>query len=151
MKALIKTVLVLVGCLSMAPALAQPPKAPSQGPSAADTIKQIEKEWADAMVVVDMNKLSQIIADDWTEGYPGKFSTKADFLAGVKSGKHKIESYEFGPREVTVFGNVAVLQGNITETRIADGKPTTFRVAYMDVWAKRGDKWVVVRSHAKKL
>ncbi len=151
MKALIKTVLVLVGCLSMDPALAQPPRAPSQGPSVADTVKQLEQEWTDAMIVVDMDKLNEIVADDWVEGYPGKIATKGDFLAAVKSGKHKLETCEFGPRDVKVFGNVAVLQGSVTETRIADGKPSTFRVAYMDVWVKRGDKWMVVRSLAKKL
>jgi ketosteroid isomerase-like protein len=151
MKALIKTVLVLVGCLSMDPALAQPPKAPSQDPSVADTIKQLEQDWVDGMIEADVDKLSRIIADDWIHGYPGKFMTKARFLAEVKSGKQKLTACEFGPRDIKVFGDVAVLQGSVTETRIADGKPVTFRVAYMDVWVKRGDKWMVVRSHAKKL
>jgi len=50
-----------------------------------------------------------------------------------------------------VLGNVAVLQGSVTETRIVDGKPSTFRVNYMDVWVKRGDRWMVYRSHATKM
>ena len=103
------------------------------------------------MIVVDIPKLSQIVADDWISGYPGKAATKAKFLDDVKSGKHKLETCEFGPRDVQVLGNVAVLQGSVTETRIADGQSSSFRVAYMDVWVKRGDKWLVVRSHAKKL
>src|SRR5262245_26439715 len=150
MKAITKAILVLVGCISLAPVLAQPPKAASEA-SVADTIKQIEHEWADAMIAGDVEKLNQIVADEWVEGYPGKAATKAGFLASIKSGKNKLVACDFGPREVQVFGSVAVLQGSVTEKRIKDGQPVTFQVAYMDVWVKRGDRWVVIRSFAKKL
>jgi ketosteroid isomerase-like protein len=149
MKALANTVLVLVGCISLDPVLAQPPKAPSGGPSVADTINQISRDWADAEIALDVDKLSQIVADDWVYGYPGKVVTKASLLENVKSGKHKLEACEFGPQEVRVFGNVAVVQGTATETRLGQDAP--FQVAYMDVFVKRGDKWVVVRSQGHKL
>ena len=153
MKAFMKMVLVLIlfGSVSFDPVLAQPAKPALQGPSVADTIKQRDQEWADAMIAADIPKLNQIVADDWIEGYPGRAATKATFLDDVKSGKHKLEACEFGPREVKVLGDVAVLQGSVTETRITDGQSSTFRVAYMDVWVKRGDKWVVVRSYATRL
>lgn len=137
-------VVILVG--SLAPARAQPP-----GPAVADTIKQLEQQWADAMIAGDLPALSQIVADDWISGVPGKAATKATFLADVKSGKHKLETCEFGPRDVQVLGDVAVLQGSVTETRLADGQRRTFRVTYMDVWVKRGGRWLVFRSHATKL
>jgi ketosteroid isomerase-like protein len=151
MKTLLKTVLVLVSCLSFDPVLAQPPRAPSEGSGVAETIKQIEHDWADAMIAGDLDRLTQIVADDWFEGYPGKGATRASFLADVKSGNHKLVACEFGPSDVKVFGSVAVLQGSVTETRIKDGQRSSFQVAYMDVWVKRGDRWVVVRSFAKKL
>jgi ketosteroid isomerase-like protein len=153
MKALTKMVLVMILCgsVSFDTVVAEPAKPASQGQSVADTIKQLEQSWVDAMIAVDIPKLSQIMADDWIEGYPGKAFTKASFLDSVKSGKHKLDTCEFGPRDVTVLGNVAVLQGSVTETRIADGQSSSFRVAYMDVWVKRGDRWMVVRSQAHKL
>jgi ketosteroid isomerase-like protein len=153
MKTFMKMVLVLIlfGSVSFDTVLAQPPNPASQGSIVADTIKQLEQNWADAMTVVDIPRLSQIIADDWIGGYPGKAATKANFLDDVKSGKHKLEACEFGPRDVQVLGNVAVLQGSVTETRIVDGQSSTFRVTYMDVWVKRGDRWVVFRSHATKI
>jgi ketosteroid isomerase-like protein len=151
MKALLKTVLVLVSCLSIDPVLAQPPRAPSEAPAVADTIRRIEHDWVDAMIAGDLDRLAQIVADDWFEGYPGKGATRANFFADVKAGKHKLVGCEFGPSDVKVFGDVAVLQGSVTETRIKDGQRNTFQVAYMDVWVKRGDRWMVVRSFAKKL
>src|SRR5215470_15494264 len=151
MKAFLKTVLVVIGCLSLDPVLAQPPKTSSEGAGAADTIKQLERDWADAMIAGDIPRLAQIVADDWVEGYPGKEATKTSFLADIKSGQKKLLTCDFGPRDVQVFGNVAVLQGSVTETRMVDGHSTTFRVGYMDVWVKRGDRWMVIRSLAKKI
>lgn len=151
MKALMKTALVLVGCLSIDPALAQPPGASSKGPGVADTIKQRVRDWCDAMITDDIDKLDQILADDWTDGYPGKLLTKEAFVGLVKSSKHQLKACEFGPLDVKVLGNAAVIQGSVTETRIKDGKLGTVRVAFMDVFMKRGDKWVAVRSQAHKL
>lgn len=153
MKAFMKMVLVLIlsGSVSFDTVLAQPPKPASQGSSVADTIKQLEQDWADAMIAGDVSRLSQIVADDWIIISPGKTVTKASFLDSVKSGKNKLETCAFGPRDVMVLGNVAVLQGSVTETRIVNGQSSTFRVVYMDVWVKRGDRWVVVRSQATKV
>lgn len=151
MKAIIKTILVLAGCISLDPVLAQPPRAAPEGSSAADTVKQLVRDWCDAMIADDVDKLDQIIADDWADGHPGKITTKASFLADFKAGKHRLQACEFGPSDVKVLGNVAVIQGSVTERRIMDGQTSIFHVGYMDVFVKRGDRWVVVRSHAKKL
>jgi ketosteroid isomerase-like protein len=149
MKALLKMVMVLVGCVSLDPVLAQPAKAPAQAPSVYDTIMQLTHEWGDAEMASDVDKVSQIIADDWTADYPGHLITKATLLSDVRSGKGKLLSCELGPHDVKAFGDVAVVQGSVTERRAgADG---VLHFAYMDVWTKRGGKWLVVRSLWKKV
>jgi ketosteroid isomerase-like protein len=151
MKMLMKTVLVLVGCVSVDPVLAQPPRAHPEGSSVAGTIKQRERDWANAMMAFDVDKLSQIFADDWveTDGGP-RAITKASNLDYFRSRKHKLETCEFGPEDVKVFGNVAVVQGSVTESWTTDGQTSSSHVTYMDVWEKQGDSWVVVRSHAAR-
>jgi ketosteroid isomerase-like protein len=149
MKALMKTIVVLLGCVSLDPVLAQPPQAPAQAPSVYDTIMQLSHEWGDAEMASDVDKMNQIIADDWTADYPGHFVTKATLLSGVRTGKHKLLSCELGPHEVKAFGDIAVVQGSVTERRL--GVDGILHFAYMDVWTKRGGKWLVVRSLWKKI
>ena len=149
MKAPLKMVLVLLGCVSLDPVFAQPPKAPTQAPSVHDTIMELIHEWADAEMTSDVDKLNQIVADDWTDGYPGHLITKTAFLSGVRSGDRKLLSCELEPHEVTAFGDIAVVQGSVTERRA--GVDGIMHVAYIDVWSKRGGKWQVVRSLSKKL
>lgn len=152
MKAITIAVLVLIGCLSVNPALAEPAKAPSQSDSVADTVIKLEHDWTNAMLAGDTDKVSRALADDFVEiGSAGKIITKAGFLDHTRSGKHKLTAVEFGPEDVSVWGNVAVLQGSATETWLTDGQTSTTRIAYMDVYVKRGEKWLLVRAHAKTL
>jgi ketosteroid isomerase-like protein len=127
--------------------LANPPEAPSTDPSVIGTIKQIEQDLGDALVAADVNSLNQILADDWKSiGISGKVHTKESALRDVKSGKDKLESFENGPMDVQVFGNVAVSHGSVSEKRSRDGKDDSGVFVWMDLLEKRGDKWVIVRS-----
>jgi hypothetical protein len=101
----------------------------------------------DAMVARNIEKLSQIYADDWaTIGSSGKIFTKKKVLSDFKSGKHKLVSFESGPMDVQVLGNVAVVQASVNEKRIQDGKDISGDFVFMDLLEKRAGKWVVVRT-----
>jgi len=139
--------LVLAG---VAVTLAQAPAA--KAPSASQAVKQLERDWEEALKANDTDKLGEILADDWvTLGYDGKRTTKQEELADVKSGKSKLESYEIGPMEVKVLGNVAVVQGSDTEKSSTAGKDTSGKWVWMDVFVKREGKWVAVRSESAML
>jgi ketosteroid isomerase-like protein len=116
-------------------------------PTAVDTIRQLERDLGDAMVAVDIDKLNQIFADDWaTIGASGKIVTREKVLDDFKSGKDKLVSFELGPIDVQVLGDVAVAHGSVTEKRIQDRKDVSGESLYMDLLKKRAGKWVVVRS-----
>lgn len=126
---------------------ADSPQEKSQDPAVVETIKQLERDMGDAMVAVNIDKLNQILADDWaTIGRSGKIVTKESVLRDFKSGKDKLVSYEAGPVDAQVFGNVAVAHGAVTEKRIRDGKDISGEAVYMDLLKKREGKWVVVRT-----
>ena len=130
---------------------AQPPRA-TQDPTDIALIKQISQDMGDAMVHVDIDKLNQIYADDFiTVGRSGKVITKADLLTNFQSFHDKLESFENGPIDVQVFGNVAVANGSVSEKRIRDGKSVDGEFLWMDLLEKRGGKWQVVRSAASRI
>jgi len=127
--------------------LADSPKEQSQDSMVVETIKQFEQDMGDAMVARNIEKLNQIYADDWASiGSSGKIITKEDVLSDFKSGKHKLVSFENGPMDVQVLGNVAVVQASVNEKRIQDGKDISGRFVFMDLLEKRAGKWVVVRT-----
>lgn len=128
---------------------ADSPKAQSQDPNVVESIKQFEQEIGDAMVARNVEKLNQTYADDWaTIGSSGKVFTKESLLDDFKSGKHNLVSFENGPMNVRVFGNVAVVQASVKEKRIQDGKDISGQFVFMDLLKKRDGKWVVVRTLA---
>ena len=144
MKKLIASVLYMCVCVGVVSAgLPQP----SKDPTDVNALKELEQDMGDAMVRVDMDKLSQIYADDFaTIGSSGKIITKKDLLRDFESFHDKLESFENGPMDVQVFGNVAVVHGGVSEKRIRDGKDTSGEFVWMDLLEKRAGKWVVVRS-----
>jgi hypothetical protein len=59
-------------------------------------------------------------------------------------------SFKLGLMYVKVLGDgkVGVIQGTVTEKRTDHGEDTSDHGSFMDVCEKRGDKWVIVRSHS---
>jgi uncharacterized protein (TIGR02246 family) len=145
---LVAAVLLVSACVGLAFAQSQAP--PAQGPSVAEAVKQIEHDWVDAVKAGDADKVTEILADDWIGvGYDGARETKKNHLAEMKSGTAKLESFEFGPMDVKVLGSVAVVQGSNTEkSTTIDGKDSSGKYAWMDVFVKRNGKWVIVRSQS---
>jgi uncharacterized protein (TIGR02246 family) len=145
---LVAAVLLVLACIGLAFAQAQAP--PAQGPTVAEAVKQIEHDWVDAVKAGDADKVSEILADDWIGiGFDGTRETKKSHLAQMKSGTAKLESFEFGPMDVKVLGSVAVVQGSNSEKSTAvDGKDSSGKYAWMDVFVRRNGKWVIVRSQS---
>jgi uncharacterized protein (TIGR02246 family) len=148
MKKLVGAVLLVSACVGLA--FAQTQTHAIKGPSAAGSVKQLEHDWVDAVIAGDADKVSQILADDWIGvGYDGSKENKQSHLADMKSGKAKLESFEFGPMDVTMLGSVAVVQGTNTEkSKSTDGKDSSGKYAWMDVFVEREGKWVIVRSQS---
>ncbi len=120
---------------------------PANNPADVEAVTKVERSMGDAMVAVDIDKLNQIFADDWaTVGESGKIITKERVLRDFKSGEVKLISYELGPMDVQVLGDLAVAHGTVTEKKIQDGKDASGEGVYMDLLQKRAGKWVAVRS-----
>ena len=141
-------VLLISTCAVLAVAQAQAQgSTAAKAPSVSAALKQLENDWIAAVKAGDADKLNSILGDDWVERYNnGPQTTKAAYVANVQSGAMKMESYEMSPMDVKVLGNVAVVQGGDTEKSSLNGKDTSGKYVWLDVFVKRGDNWVAVRS-----
>jgi ketosteroid isomerase-like protein len=147
MKRLVAALLTMcIGALALADT-----RIAAEGERTAETLKQLERDWADAEKTSDGERIGRIVADDWAGvDNDGRKLTKERLIAHIKSGKDKIESVELGPMDVTVLGDVAVVQGSDTEKGTANGEHTSVEIIWMDVFANRGGKWVCVRSQSAR-
>ena len=147
-KNLVATVVITGLCAWLV--FAQKPNESSNNESSdVDALKQLAQNFGDAIKDADSDKFNQILAEDWQSlGASGKVLTREGFLSDLKAGYHKLESFKIGPMYVKVFDNAAVIQGTVSEKRTDRGEDTSGYGSFMDVCVKRGDKWVIVRSHS---
>jgi ketosteroid isomerase-like protein len=138
--------LVLFACMNAGVVWGASAQTPEDS-SAVDAVKQVGQDMGEAMIAVDIDKLDRIFADDWvTVGMSGKVSTKEMLLKDVKDDKKRLTWFELRPMDVQVFGDVAIVQGNVAEKRMVGGKETEMELVYSDILNKREGRWVVVRS-----
>src|SRR5215470_5453956 len=110
-----------------------------------DTLIQIEHEWGDAMVKVDVAAFSRCVADDWVLTFSdGTMVTKPMAQADLKDGALRIESFQIDDISVRVYGNAAIVLGVITERSKFRDKDTSGQRRFTDVFVKRDGRWQAV-------
>jgi ketosteroid isomerase-like protein len=131
--------------------LADARNAESQNLIVVAAIEKFKNDLGEAMVASNIEKINQAYADDWaTIASSGEKFTKEGLLADFKSGNHKLMSFENGPMNVQVLGDVALVQASVTEKRIQDGKDISGQFVFMDLLKKRAGQWVIVRTLATR-
>jgi ketosteroid isomerase-like protein len=137
----------LIASLSV---LTAPAQKSSEYLMSTETLKQISLDMAQAMKARDADGLSQILADDWTAFGFGedKLVTKQKVVGDLKSGRYTLKTFTLGPMYVKLLGDVGVVQGVVNETWVYDGQQGAGKYVWMDVFAKRDNKWVIVRSQS---
>ncbi len=134
-------------CLALKASAQESIKEPADASKVSEAVQQLEHDWVDATIAGDVEKLNPIFADDWVGlGFGDEPLSKQGLLADVKSGTEKLETFDFGPMDVKVLGDVAVVQGSDNEKSSYKGKDTSGKYIWMDVFVNRDGKWVVVRS-----
>ncbi|MGA2325485.1 MAG: nuclear transport factor 2 family protein [Bryobacteraceae bacterium] len=157
MKRLMATLLMMALSAGMALAQAQTKAADAKKPAAsgnaaADELKQIENDWNDAVKTRNADKLGDILADGWVGlDWDGKTFDKAKRLAELKSPGNSLDTIEMGPMKVRIFGNTAVVTGSDTEKSMENGKDTSGKYVWTDVFVKQNGKWRVVASQSTKV
>ncbi len=118
-----------------------------------ETIKKLNRDFIDAIVNRDTATLGNILADDFMLINPGGIKMdKQRNLANVLLTSQQVVSVDFDSVQVRILtADVGLIAAWTTNVIKADGKPTTFKICYQDVYLKRNNRWQAVAGHVALL
>ena len=109
-------------------------------------IRQLEQEWADAMVKGDLAALERGLAKEWTLTEDGQVTSRAQALAAFKSGAYKVESAALRDVTVHVVGDAAIATMTVDTKGTFMGKPVPPASRSIDFFVKRDGRWQAVST-----
>jgi ketosteroid isomerase-like protein len=127
------------------------------GQGVEQTLTQMEKDWSKvgmnkANVANDVKTAERMMADDWVGiDFLGTTISKAQSIANLRSGAATTQSIELGPIKVRVFGDTAVVTVSDTEKSTYNGKDSSGKYVWTDIYANRNGKFQCVASQSTKV
>jgi ketosteroid isomerase-like protein len=150
MKALIAVCLLMVA----GSVFAQPHKAPPGTPGEIkDELIRIEHEIGRANLECDFRYFERIEAEEFIfTDASGHVSNRQQDLAGEKDCRKSDAAYDLDETDVRLYPTSAVVTGRVTITRKdKDGKVTTRKSRFTDVFVWRDETWQLVAGHSSRI
>lgn len=145
---------VMLPSLVVALVFALSPDNAQSATAAADeqAIRQLEAEWADALVKADFAAIDRITSPDWVITTPdGTVTPKAKADADLKAGVWKFESFKVDDLQIRIHGDTAVVFGLETEKSAYKGSDVSGQYRFTDVFVKSNGTWRCVATHMSKV
>jgi ketosteroid isomerase-like protein len=114
----------------------------------------LEHEWNDADMKGDSAWFDRHFASNMSNisSRTGKFTTKNEEIAAMKSRKDQTTWAELSDLAVRSEGDTHVVTGvNAVKGRGEDGKSFDRKIAFTDVWVKRNGEWQVLASQGTEV
>jgi peptidylprolyl isomerase len=121
---------------------ATPAKTGASATAGAETqLKELEREWFDAVASNDAAVLYRIFDDDFTAlNNDGRVITKTEMIEMLGAGQIKLEKIKSDEFKLRLYGTTAVVNGRATFFRDGRALGTS---AHTEVWVKRAGAWKV--------
>ena len=120
------------------------PSKPESNEAIKKEILKLEDEQHVAFVNGDAGIIDRIYADDAALTYAdGKLITKAQLLADIRSGKHKLYQVTHDNLRMEIYGNTFVVTGHSTATGTMYNTPRVLT----NVYVKLNGQWKLVAHH----
>ena len=128
----------------------QPPPGSTASGEDENALYQLERDWAAANPKKDAATLEKILADEFVSHADGQIQNKKQATAAIRNNPAKIESGVNSDMKAMVFGDTAVVRGLYVEKSTTNGKDTSKRVRWTDVFVKRDGRWLCVTSYVTR-
>ncbi|MFN8093313.1 MAG: nuclear transport factor 2 family protein [Vicinamibacteria bacterium] len=145
-----RTLLAVLPALLLAPALAS---AEAAAPAAAEKAVLAAHDARLALTVKgDVDGLAAMMTDDLTYTHSSAVTeTKAEFLAGLKSGKYLYKEIAPRDRRVRVHGDSAIVSGSAHIVIEPGGQRTEIELYFTELYVKQGGRWKMALWQSTKL
>jgi len=108
-------------------------------------------DYDQAQVKSDKAELERLLAPDYRlQNSSGAVQDKASFIADQVAPGYRLDPFRIEEPFEKVMGDTALLGGVATVSGTSEGQPYRVRLRFVDVWQKRGGRWVVVFSQATR-
>ncbi|MBU1378939.1 MAG: nuclear transport factor 2 family protein [Alphaproteobacteria bacterium] len=109
-------------------------------------------DYDQAQTTSNRAELERLLADDYVlHNSGGQAQDKTSFIADQIAPGYKLEPFEVTQKVEKVMGDAAILGGVARARGTSGGEAYDVTLRFVDVWAKRGGKWVVVMSQATRV
>jgi uncharacterized protein (TIGR02246 family) len=107
---------------------------------------KVEQDWGTALAKRDVATIERILGKEWTENVGGKITTRAQAIAGQKSGAIRFESITAHDLSVHVFGDAAVATMIVVIKGTQNGSDRSGSERSTDFFVKRDGRWQAVST-----
>lgn len=112
---------------------------------------KLERDYAKALIARDRPFLDAYYAPDFRGGNWMGFWTKSTMLQAILDDRYEVSSMVVSDLKVQLQGSVGIVQGVSTEVSRVNGKDTSGRWTFTDVFARRDGRWQAIASHTSEL
>ncbi len=161
------SLLVLGGCGDTAPKQAPAPAA-ATSPVAVPTVSgtetgqidvreaertliRLEQDYTEALIRKDRAFLNDYYASNFRGGNWMGFWTKSTMLKAVLDDRYSVKSMDLSNLSVRIVGTIGIVQGVSTEVTRVNGRDTSGRWSFTDVFEWRDGRWKAIASHTSEL
>ncbi|MEO0947054.1 MAG: nuclear transport factor 2 family protein [Cyanobacteria bacterium J06641_5] len=115
-------------------------------------IAAAEEKLKAAMIASNVNELDEILSDDLIfTNHLGQIVTKAEDLAGHKSGDFKIEKIAYSEQVIKLIGDLGMVSVVAEISGSYRGEPANGKFRFTRLWGEREDIWQVVVGHSSAM
>jgi len=118
--------------------------------SVEQALKDVERQWAEALKNRDKQALNSLLADDFIfTDDEGQVSNKARYIEAVT--QMKVDSYNLDDLTVRAYGTTGVVAGRWTGKFTVNGRDASGAFRFTDTFTNRGGRWQAVASQNTRL
>jgi peptidylprolyl isomerase len=119
--------------------------------NADQTLKSLERQWAEAFKDRDRQALGRLLANDfiYTDD-EGQVSNKSQYIDGVTK-LMKVDSYKIDEMTTRVYGDTGIVAGRWTGKFTVDGRDAGGAFRFTDTFVKRQGRWQALASQNTRI